>query len=275
MKIDAHQHFWNYDPLKHVWMNDEMNAIKTDFLPMDLEPLLKSCGLEGCVAVQANQDESENLFLLDLAQQNDFIKGIVGWVDLRAEHVSDRLEYFNQFPKMKGFRHVIHDEPDIDFMLQPSFLRGVKKLQGYGYTYDILIFASHLPNTFEFVKQFPNQPFVIDHIAKPSIKSGEIEIWKKGIIKIASSENVYCKVSGMVTEADWKNWKKEDFTNYLDTVVEAFGVNRLMYGSDWPVCTLAANYLEQFNIVQDYFSQFTRSEQELIFGANSTKFYDL
>jgi L-fuconolactonase len=274
-KIDSHQHFWHYDPAKHVWMNEEMGILKNDYLPPDLKPLLKNCDLDGCIVVQANQTEEENEFLLDLTDKNDFIRGIVGWVDLRAENISERLEYYRKFPKIKGFRHVIHDEPELDFMLQPSFLRGVALLNKYGFTYDILIFAEHLGNTLKFVKNSPNQPFVIDHLAKPNIKKGEIEMWKKNLKSIAEYENVYCKISGMVTEADWSSWQKEEFTKYLDIVVEAFGTNRIMYGSDWPVCTLAANYEQQFSIVKDYFSSFSQTEQNLFFGTNASKFYHL
>jgi L-fuconolactonase len=274
-RIDSHQHFWNYDPVKHVWMDDRMKIIKQDFLPTDLLPHLQNCNLDGCVAVQANQAEVENDFLIKLSNQYDFIKGIVGWVDLRAENLSERLEYYQQFPKIKGFRHVIHDEPELDFMVQPAFLKGVSQLKSFGYTYDILIFAAHLPNTLEFIKAIPDQPFVIDHIAKPNIKSGEIDVWKKQLKEVAAFENVYCKISGMVTEADWKNWKKEDFTKYLDGVVEAFGTSRIMYGSDWPVCTLAAQYEQQFNIVKEYFASFSENEQVLFFGGNASKFYKL
>jgi L-fuconolactonase len=275
LRIDSHQHFWNYDPIKHIWMNDDMGVLKTNYSPTDLEPLLKNCDLDGCVAVQANQAEIENEFLLDLAKKNDFIKGIVGWVDLRAENVEERLQYYQKFPKIKGFRHVIHDESELDFILRPAFMRGVSKLNQFNYTYDILIFSEHLPNTLELVKTFPDQSFVIDHIAKPSIKNGEIDHWRKNLQKVAKYKNVCCKISGMVTEADWKNWKKEDFTKYLDTVVEAFGINRIMYGSDWPVCLLSASYTEQFRIVKGYFSSFSQTEQELIFGENATNFYHL
>jgi L-fuconolactonase len=275
LRIDSHQHFWHYDPAKHVWMNDNMVVLKTDYLPNDLEPLLKKCDLDGCVAVQANQAEVENDFLLGLANQHDFIKGIVGWIDLRAENLSERLEYYQQFPKIKGFRHVIHDEPKLDFMLQSSFMKGVSVLKNYSYTYDILIFAEHLPNTLTFVKSHQNQPFVIDHIAKPNIKSGEIDTWKKQLKEVANFENVHCKISGMVTEANWQNGNKEDFTKYLDVVVESFGTDRIMYGSDWPVCTLAANYEQQFNIVKGYFLSFSDVEKEQIFGGNASKFYKL
>ena len=275
MRIDAHQHFWKYDPVSHAWMDERMDVLKVDYQPNDLKPLLNSCAIAGCVAVQANQAEAENAFLLGLASQHNFIKGVVGWVDLQARDVSERLDYYQQFSKMKGFRHVIHDEPELDFMLQPAFLKGVSALKNHGYTYDILIFAAHLPNTVSFLKALPNQPFVINHIAKPNIKAGDIAIWKQQIKAVAAFENVYCKISGMVTEADWHSWKKTDFTQYLDAVVEAFGTHRIMYGSDWPVCTLAASYEQQYAIVADYFSSFSRAEQAQFFGQNAIHFYNL
>jgi L-fuconolactonase len=273
--VDAHQHFWQYDPAKHVWMSEKMGVLKHDFAPTDLEPLLQNCGLSGCVAVQANQAEVENTFLLGLAEQHPIIKGIVGWVDLQADNVEERLAYYQQFPKIKGFRHVIHDEPDRDFMLRPAFLRGISLLKKYGYTYDILIFPEHLSNTLKLVKAFPEQQFVIDHIAKPSIKRGTIKAWQKGLKAIAAHENVSCKISGMVTEADWTNWKQDDFSPYLAQVVEMFGIDRIMYGSDWPVCTLAGTYENMFSIVKNYFSTFSASEQQKFFGGNATKFYNL
>lgn len=275
IRIDSHQHFWQYDPQKHVWMDERMDIIKQDFLPSDLLPHLQKVNLDGCIAVQANQAEVENEFLLGLSENFDFIKGIVGWVDLRAENIEERLEYYQQFPKIKGFRHVVHDEPELDFMLGKNFMRGISKLNKYGYTYDILIFEKHLPNTFKFVETFPEQPFVIDHIAKPLIKQQITEAWAKNIKKVAKSENVYCKISAMTTEADWANWKQEDFNKYLDTVVEAFGTERIMYGSDWPVCQLAATYERQFNIVKDYFSSFSPDVQDKFFGENASKFYKL
>lgn len=273
--IDSHQHFWHYDLAKHTWMDNRMSIIKQDFLPNNLLPHLQNCGLVACVAVQANQAEAENEFLLNLVENFDFIKGIVGWIDLRSESVEERLEYYQQFPKIKGFRHIIHDEPELDFMLGKAFMNGVSKFKKYGYTYDILIFEKHLPNTLTFVKAFPEQPFVIDHIAKPLIKQQITEHWASNIKKVASFKNVFCKISGMVTEANWANWKQEDFTKYLDTVVEAFGTDRIMYGSDWPVCQLATTYEEQFSIVKDYFSSFSEEEQDKFFGKNAIKFYKI
>ncbi len=272
--IDAHQHFWQYDPVTHDWINEGMSVIRKDFLPQDLQPLLQQNKVAGCVAVQAAQSEKETDFLIQLAKENAFIKGIVGWVDLRGEDIRDRLMHYQQEKIVKGFRHILQGEDPV-FMLQPGFLRGIAALQEFGFTYDILIFPKHLPAVLELVKQFPDQPFVIDHIAKPFIRTGLIDEWKKGIIAIAQFPNVYCKVSGMVTEADWKNWKKEDITPYLDIIVNHFGIKRLLYGSDWPVCLVAGSYEKMMGLVRDYFSSFSSAEQELIFGRNASQFYQL
>jgi L-fuconolactonase len=273
--IDSHQHFWQFDPVRDSWINEEMKVIQRDFLPQDLRPILKANGFEGCITVQSDQSEAENDFQLTNADQHDFIKGVVGWVDLQAENIEDRLAYYSGFKKMKGFRHVLQGEPQRDFMLRPAFMNGISLLKKYNFTYDILIFPDQLPYTKEFVAAFPDQKFVIDHIAKPYIKDKKIDQWKKDVAAVAQFENVYCKVSGMVTEADWKEWKKEDFTPYLNVVVEAFGTKRLMYGSDWPVCLVAAPYENMLGIVKNYFSSFSEEEQLLFFGGNARQFYNL
>lgn len=275
LRIDSHQHFWKFDPVRDSWINDEMSVIQKDFLPHDLKPVLDENGFDGCVTVQSDQTEIENEFQLNNAANHDFIKGVVGWVDLRSSLVEERLDHYSQFEKMKGFRHVLQGEKDRAFMLQPSFMKGTGLLKKYNFTYDILIFPDQLKHTVEFVKSFPVQPFVIDHIAKPYIKTKKNNEWKKDIEEVAQYENVYCKISGMVTEADWKQWKKEDFTPYIDTVVSAFGINRIMYGSDWPVCLVAGSYEKTVSIVKDHFSSFTKNEQELFFGGNAVKFYNL
>lgn len=274
-RIDCHQHFWEYDAQKHVWMNETMGVLKKDYGPEQLEPLLKLFDIAGCVAIQASQSEMENDFLLGLADTFNIIKGIVGWVDLRSGSLRERLSHYKSFSKMKGFRHVIHDEPGIDFMLQPAFLKGIHALGAFGFTYDILIFSKHLLNTRVLVSKFPDQRFVIDHIGKPEIRNGQFEDWKTQLAGIATLPNVYCKISGLVTEARWRQWQKADFGRYLDAVVDMFGAERIMYGSDWPVCTLSASYEEQFRIVDDYFSAFSKTEQENVFGLNAMKFYDL
>jgi L-fuconolactonase len=273
--IDSHQHFWKYNPQQHDWITDDMKVIQGDFLPSDLLPILQAHNIEGCVSVQADQTEEETDFLLDFANQNEFIKGVVGWIDLRADDVYERLEYYSQFKKLKGFRHIVQGESDSEFMLRPKFKNGIIELGMYDFTYDILIYHYQLEQAIQFVKQHPEQKFVLDHIGKPDIKSGEFFEWQTNIKKLALHQNVYCKVSGMVTENEWKDWKISDFKVYLDSVVKAFGTERLMYGSDFPVCTLAATYGEQLNIVKEYFSAFTSLEKKKIMGDNAIKFYNL
>jgi len=274
MKVDAHQHFWKYDSMTHGWIDESMQVIRKDFLPADLKPLLEQAGIDTCVAVQADQTEAETSFLLELAQQNTWIKGVVGWTDLRSSQVEANLLKHQSNKLLKGFRHVLQGE-DPAFILQPDFVRGISHLASFGFTYDILIFPKHLEAALTLVKQFPNQPFVIDHLAKPFIKDGLLEGWEQGIRKLAEHPNVSCKVSGMVTEADWNNWNVNHFTPYLDILVEAFGTKRLMYGSDWPVCQVAASYAQQLSIPKNYFKQFSLTEQAAIFGNNATRFYQL
>lgn len=275
MKIDAHQHFWIFDPVRDSWINDEMSAIRRDFLPEDLKPILTAHGFDGCVAVQADQTEAQNDFLLTFAAQNDFIKGVVGWVDLQNPQIEERLSYYAGNAKMKGFRHILQGEAQRDFMLRPAFMNGISLLEKYNFTYDILIFPDQIKFSEKLVKAFPNQKFVIDHIAKPEIKNQKIEDWKKDITSIAQCENIFCKVSGMVTEADFNSWEPEDFTPYLDVVFEAFGTKRLMYGSDWPVCNVAGGYSKSLNILTAYTQQLTENEQALFFGENASSFYNL
>lgn len=254
-----------------------MAVIQRDFMPDDLLPILAASGIDGCVVVQSDQSEDENDFQLANAAKHDFVKGVVGWVDLRSPDVEQRLAYYKRFPKMKGFRHVLQGETDRALMLNPAFKRGIALLAGHGYTYDILIYPDQLGYTKDFVGAFPDQLFVIDHIAKPHIKDRYItDEWKSAIHAVAAaSPNVYCKISGMVTEADWKKWKPEHLTVYIDTVVEAFGMDRVLYGSDWPVCLVAASYQQVLQVAQDYFSSFSTDEQAAFFGGNAIKFYNL
>jgi L-fuconolactonase len=275
MRIDSHQHFWKYHPVKDAWISEDMKVIQRDFLPADLLPLLEKNNIDGCVAVQADQSEEETHFLLQLATENDFIKGVVGWIDLRAENLEARLEYFSQHKKLKGFRHIIQAEPKNDFMLQEDFCNGIAKLAKYNFTYDIVILPKHLRYATVLVKRFPEQSFVIDHLAKPNFKEADYVEWEKGIREIAACPNVMCKVSGLVTEADWNNWNETDFAYCLDVVTVAFGIHRLLFGSDWPVSLLAASYGESCDIVEHYFSKFPNEEQEQFWGKNAIEFYHL
>lgn len=275
MKIDSHQHFWKYNPVKDAWISEEMKVIRRDFLPADLKPLLVENQFEGCVAVQADQSDEETRFLLDLSKENDFIKGVVGWVDLCAENIEARLEEYSKYEKIKGFRHIIQAEPDVDFMLQENFQNGISKLAKYNFTYDILIFPKHLKNAAKLVAKFPEQKFVIDHLAKPDFKNKEFDEWEKGIRAIAKFPNVMCKISGLVTEADWNNWNEKDFIYCLDVITEVFGIDRVMFGSDWPVCLLAASYSESCGILENYFSKFSKADQDKFWGTNAIHFYQL
>jgi L-fuconolactonase len=274
MNIDAHNHFWKFDPVRHDWITGEMAAIKKDFSPDDLLPLLRSNNIGGTVAVQVDQTEDETRYLLELADQFSFIKGVVGWVDLRASDLKERLEYFSQFRKLKGFRHIVQGESS-GFLKNRLFINGVKLLGEFGYTYDLLIYHYQLKEALEFVAALPNVKIVVDHIAKPSIRTNEKVIWDVQMAELAKFQNVHCKISGMVTEANWNNWKKEDFFPYLDEIFGSFGTSRLLYGSDWPVCLVAATYDQQISIVRDYISSFSSEEQSGVMGINASKFYDL
>lgn len=272
--IDAHQHFWQFDPIRDAWIDETMQVIRRDFLPKDLQPILAANEVAGCVAVQADQSEMETNFLLDLAVKHAFIKGVVGWVDLLDKRVGERLVYFSDNPLFKGVRHIAQGEAD-DFLLRRDFQEGISQLANYGLTYDILVYAHQLPAAIQLVKKFPNQKFVLDHIAKPKISKGLDEVWATNIKALAECPNVSCKLSGMVTETTNFEWAKEDFYPFLGVVLAAFGVNRVMYGSDWPVCLLAADYQEQIGIVESYISTFSQSEQDKIMGDNAIAFYNL
>lgn len=274
MRIDSHQHFWKFDPVRDSWITPEMHAIRSDFLPEDLLPLLKQSGIDGCVAVQADQSEKETDFLITHAQANNFIRGVVGWVDFRDEQVERRLVHYSTIKAVKGFRHVIQAEPP-GFMTDSRFINGVRLLKKYRFTYDLLLYPHQLKESLDFIRALPDQPMVIDHLAKPYIKRGELDEWKKDISQCASFENIRCKISGMVTEADWQHWKPSDFRPYLDVVVEQFGIDRLMFGSDWPVCTVAAPYATVVNVIETYFSSFSDQEKKKVMGENAVRFYNL
>ncbi len=275
MVIDSHQHFWIYDAERDAWINEQMTRIRQNFLPEDLQPVLAASGVDGCIAVQADQSEAETLFLLALAEKHSsFVKGVVGWVDLRAENLYDKLDYYSQYELLKGFRHVAQAEPD-DFLARPEVIKGIRQLAAFDFSYDILIYPTQLKAAVQLVREALDVSFVIDHLAKPYIKDQKINTWSNYMRELASHPHVSCKVSGMVTEADWKNWTKKDFYPYLDVVFEAFGVDRLLFGSDWPVCLVAAEYEQVIGLVRDYMTHvgFSSADQAKVLGENAVRFY--
>jgi L-fuconolactonase len=274
IRIDAHQHFWIYDQREYAWIDDTMASIRRDFLPADLVPELEKNGFHGSVLVQTRQTMEETRWLLELAEKNPFILGVVGWVDLRSPRLRAEVESFAGNPKLVGIRHIVQSEPD-DFLLQPDFLRGISLLEEFDLAYDILIYTKHLPIAAEFVRRFPRQRFVLDHLAKSPIKSGVVDIWARGVRKLASFPNVHAKLSGFVTEADWQAWKIEDIRPYLDVAFECFGPSRIMIGSDWPVCNVAATYARVMRLVTDYLSAYSAQDRDAVLGGNAARFWRL
>jgi len=275
MRIDSHQHFWHYTAAEYGWIDDSMAAIRCDFLPSDAKREMERAGIHASVAVQARQTLEETRWLLDLAEANPFVAGIVGWVDLQAEDVALQLQHFSNCPKLVGVRHIVQAEADDRFLLRPAFCRGISLLQELDLTYDILIYPGHLPVAAEFVARFPGQRFVLDHLAKPEIRTGEIRTWEKGIRRLAGFQNVFCKVSGLVTEADWHRWTRGQIRPYLDVVFDCFGVDRLLAGSDWPVCTVAADYSSTISIIDQYLDGRPASERDAVMGGNAARFWRL
>ena len=274
-RIDAHHHLWRYAKEEYGWISDEMGVLARDFLPEDLRRVLLASGIQGSIAVQARQTLEETSWLLSLAGEYDFIRGVVGWAPLARPEFPALIERLQEFEKLKGLRHVIQDEPDDDFMHRPDFNAGVALLKQFGLVYDILIFERHLPAAISFVDRHPAQVFVLDHIAKPRIRDRELEPWRTKIRELARRENVYCKVSGMVTEANWKYWRPADLQPYFDVVLQAFGPKRLMTGSDWPVCLLATSYQTWFSTVEEFIRPLSSAEREMILGGVASDVYSL
>jgi L-fuconolactonase len=272
VRLDAHQHFWRRDPVQYPWIPKD-SALDRDWLPADLAKLQAPLNMEGSIAVQARQSVAESDWLLGLADADARVKAVVGWVDLRSPHVTDDLMRLSRHPRFAGVRHVVQEEPDDRFMLGSDFVRGIGELRQFGLTYDVLIFPRQLPAAIELAAKFPEQRFVLDHIAKPGIKAGTMSPWRELVRELAQAKNVWCKVSGMVTEADHARWKPEDLRPFLDVVFEAFGTGRLMWGSDWPVCLLAGSYERVFGVVDEYTRALPAAEREAVLGGNCAGFY--
>ena len=272
-KIDAHQHFWFYHPDRDGWINDQMRRLRNNFLPSDINPLLIESQIEGCISIQADPSENETDFLIKLSGENTFIKGVVGWVDLLSDDIEERLAYYSQFKKLKGFRHLVQSETSDDFMLRDDFCRGISFLKTFGFTYDILVYPRQLPFAIEFVRRFPEQMFVLDHLGKPAVRTGNLTEWKKDIASLANSPNVYCKLSGLMTEADWDNPNRVYLQTCIDTVIEKFSCQRVMFGSDWPVCLVATSYSGWCDFLESATERLSDTDKAWLWGNTALKFY--
>lgn len=272
--IDAHVHFWQFDPVKDAWINDDMEVLQRDYLPKDLERIAAKYDVEGVIAVQADQHEKETEFLCMLAANHEFIKGVVGWVDLTDANIRQTLYRYSETKAIKGFRHILQAETP-GFMLQSNFIEGLKALKPFEFTYDILVYHKQLPEVIQLLEQLPDQKFIIDHCGKPAIGNEDIKKWEHNLQTIAQHQNVYCKVSGLATEATWHKWAKEDLVPYLDVAIDSFGLERVVFGSDWPVVYTSASYGKWFNVIREYMQQFDKDQQNNFFSENARRFYNL
>jgi L-fuconolactonase len=275
MIIDSHHHFWRFNPTDYGWINDSMSAIRRDFLAEDLRDSIQAAGVDGVISVQARQSLEETHWLLSIANDNKFIRGVVGWVPLISDRLKTDLEAVAAAPKLRAVRHVLQDEPDDQFMARDDFNRGVALLKEFNLAYDLLIYERQLPVAIRLVDRHPEQVFILDHLAKPKIKTGETEPWAKNLRELARRPNVFCKISGMVTEADWQNWTQQQLKEYFDIALEAFGIDRLLAGSDWPVCLVACGYKRWWDILRQWTAAMPESESEKFFGLNAVKAYGL
>ncbi len=273
--IDAHHHLWRYCIEDYPWIGPDMGVLARDFLLDDLHGELARSAVHGSVAVQARQTLEETNWLLDLAKDSEFIRGVVGWAPIASPEFPAVLEALLPFAKLKGLRHVVQDEPDNEFILRQDFNEGIAHMKQSSLVYDILIFERHLPAAISFVDHHPTQVFVLDHLAKPRIRDRQLEPWRSNMRNLARRENVCCKLSGLVTEADWAHWRPADLQPYLDCALDSFGPKRLMAGSDWPVCLLAATHQAWFSTLQNFIKPLSTSEQEMILGGVASDVYSL
>lgn len=273
--IDAHIHFWNYDPVRDTWITEDMSVIRRNFTPADARKVFEQNNVSGCVAVQADQRDQETAFLLQLAKENDFIKGIVGWIDFNAHEVREQLHRLQKEPLLKGFRHIIQGQPDEAYFTNKAFLSFMTLLAPLGFTYDVLVYHNQLPQAIRFTEKYPDQMFILDHIAKPAIRHKAWKQWKEDMRELARNPNMYCKLSGMITEADWKQWQYDDLTPYMEIAAEYFGTDRLCFGSDWPVALVAGSYTEVVQVVRQFMAQVPTDAREKVMSGNTSTFYKL
>lgn len=274
-RIDAHHHFWKFDAAEYPWIRPSDQLLRKDFLPDDFEPELKGAGITGTIAVQARQSLEETRWLLELADRHDFIQGVVGWAPLTEVSVGATLERLAAHPKLRAIRHVLHDEADERYILREDFNRGVAELKRFDLAYDILIFERHLPQTIEFVDRHPNQIFIVDHLAKPRVRDGLVSPWRENMRELARRPHVYCKISGLATEADHSRWSETQFTPYMDWILSSFGPERVLFGSDWPVCLLAIGYCQWAEMVARFVGRLPDGEQQRIWSATAREAYKL
>lgn len=274
MVIDSHVHFWKYNKADYSWIDDSMKILQKNYLPEDIELTLKRNNVDGCIAVQAEPSELHTRFLAELANTHPLVKGVIGWADLQSPAAEKKLTELRAYPSIKGIRHIVQSEPD-DFLYNKAFRQGISLLQQFGYTYDLLIYPRQLKAALDFVGEFPDQVFILDHSAKPSIKGKEIEGWKKGMEDLAAHPNIYCKLSGLLTEARWKDWSAADFYPYLDVLFGTFGANRLLFGSDWPVMLLSGIYVQWKSLLEKYMEGMVEEQRDMVFGINAQKIYGI
>lgn len=275
MRIDAHQHFWQYDPARHGWINDDMSAIRRDFYPEDLATIIKTLQIVGTIAVQADETDTETSFLLDLAAKNDFIKAVVGWTDLHSPDLEKALNKFEGIEKLAGFRCVMQGAPDERYLTNDLFRNNLNTLTAHGYTYDLLIYHTQLPALIGMTDKLPDSRLILDHIGKPDIKNKQFKSWKEQIKILASHPEIYCKLSGMVTEADYASWTYDDLLPYMETTAEYFGIDRICFGSDWPVCLVAGSYNKVYKVMEKFVKQLPKPDQAKVFGLNTLQFYNI
>jgi L-fuconolactonase len=274
MIIDSHVHFWKFDPIRDAWITNDMATIRKDFLPEDFSSYLNENQIDGCIAVQADQSDEETGFLVSLAKENPFIKGVVGWIDLTSNNIDELLQNYQSEKLIKGFRHIAEGE-EIGFLLQKNILNGISKLHQYNYTFDILLRQHQLSDAVQLSEKLQDQPFILDHCGKPDLKTNDLKDWKSNIAELAQNPNIYCKISGLLTQGNWNSIDEKSIFEILDFIFSQFGIERTVFGSDWPVMLLGGNYILWLELISKYVNQFSKEEQQLFFSGNAMKFYKL